>query len=105
MIQPSSARAEPTIDQALQRGRSEGFATAAAALGAVSFFQLLGVEKALLAILLAVIALRGAPTLRARRRSWIALGLGGLYVAIAAATVILFPDKVAELAKLLQSLG
>ena len=46
---------------ARRRGRSEGMATAALALGAVAFLNLLGAEKGILAIVLAVLSLRSAP--------------------------------------------
>ena len=46
---------------ARRRGRSEGLATAALAVGAVAFLNLLGVEKGILAIVLAVLSLRNAP--------------------------------------------
>ena len=42
---------------ALRTGRSEGMATAALALGAVAFLNLLGAEKGILAIVLAVLSL------------------------------------------------
>jgi hypothetical protein len=51
MSTPSSSRHE--IDHAtLIRGRREGFATAALALACISFVNLFGAEKALLALLL-----------------------------------------------------
>lgn len=90
---------------ALSRGRAEGFAISALALGALSFIQLLGTEKALLAIVLAILALRAAPSPRARIHSRIAIGLGLLYLAITLTALILFRDRFAELIRLLQSLG
>lgn len=94
-----------TEAQLLARGRSEGLATAAVAMGALSFIQLLGAEKAILAIVLAVLALRGAPSQQGRRRSYTAIVLGVVYLAITAATLILFHDELGELIRLLQSLG
>lgn len=99
------APATPPDQQALQRGRSEGFAIAAVALGVLSFIQLLGTEKALLAIVLALLALRGLPSPRNRAQSRIAIALGVLYLAITAITLILFRDGLAELIELLQTLG
>lgn len=96
----------PSTDlDALRRGRSEGFAIAAVALGALSFIQLLGMEKALLAIVLAILALRGAQSPRARRQGWTAIALGAAYIAVTATALILFRDRFAELIRLLQSLG
>lgn len=99
------APAFPSDQQALRRGRSEGFAIAAVALGALSFIQLLGTEKALLAIVLALLALRSAQSRRTRRQGWTAIALGTLYLAITIATLILFREQLAELIRLLQSLG
>lgn len=90
---------------AFSRGRAEGFAIGALAIGVLSFIQLLGAEKALLAIVLGVLALREAPAVRSRTHSRIAIGLGVLYVLITAATLILFRDQLAELVRLLQTLG
>lgn len=90
---------------ALRRGRSEGFAIAALALGALSFVQLLGMEKALLSIVLAVLALRGAVSARSRRHARVAIALGALYLLITATTLIVFRDRLGELVRLLQTLG
>lgn len=105
MAEPATPRASHMEVQALERGRSEGFATAAIALGALSFIHLLGAEKAILAIVLAVLALRSAASKRSRARSWAAIGLSVGYLAIAAATLIIFHDKLGELIHLLQSLS
>lgn len=89
----------------LAQGRREGLATAALALGVLSFIQLLGTEKALLAIGLAVLALRGATLRRARGLAFAGLALGCLYLALAVVTLVLYRDKFAELIRLVQSLG
>lgn len=98
----------PPTDQsrdAHSHGRAEGFAISALALGALSFIQLLGTEKALLAIVLAILALRAAPSPHSRTHSRIAIGLGVLYLVITLTALILFRDRFAELIRLLQSLG
>lgn len=95
----------PDLQQTLHRGRSEGFAIAALALGVLSFIQLLGTEKALLAIILASLALRGMPSPRSRKQGWTAIALGAAYIAITAISLILFRDQLAELIALLRSLG
>ncbi len=91
--------------QTLRRGRSEGLAIAALALGVLSFIQLLGMEKALLAIVLGSLALRGTATARSRRQAWTALALGVAYLAVTASVLLLFQDRLAELIRLLQTLG
>lgn len=89
----------------LKRGRGEGLATAAIALGALSFIQLLGAEKALLAIALAVIALRDTGSPRGRRRAFTAIALGAVYLLVAATTLVIFHDRLGELIRLVKMLG
>jgi hypothetical protein len=105
MAEPLAPRTDQPLDQAREQGRSEGLATAALALGALSFFQLLGAEKALLAIVLALVALRGARSQQIRRRGWAALVLGGAYLVVTGVTLVLYGDKLGELIRLLQTLG
>lgn len=101
-----NAPLDPRSDQqALRRGRSEGLAIAALALGVLSFIQLLGMEKALLAMVLGGLALRGAVTARSRRQAWTALALGAAYLVITVSVLLLFQDRLAELIRLLQTLG
>ena len=45
------------VDAAYQSGRRVGLATAAVALGFVSFLNLLGMEKSILALVLAILAM------------------------------------------------
>lgn len=105
MPAPSTQTVSPAEQQALRRGRSEGLATAAMALGVLSFIQLLGAEKALLAIVLGLIALRGVGSQASRRRGWVAIVLGAVYLVVTAVALLLFRDQFAELIRLLQSLG
>ena len=97
--------APPDLQHARERGRSEGFAIAAVALGVLSFIQLLGAEKALLAVVLGILALRGAASPRARTQGRIAIALGAIYLAVTATALVLFRDQFAELIRLLQTLG
>jgi len=87
-------------------GRRSGLATAALAVGVVSFLSLLGVEKAALAVVLGVLALRGAaPGTSARRLGLAAVLLGGLFVATLAVVLVLFRADFAKLLSLLQQLS
>jgi hypothetical protein len=88
----------------VQQGRREGFAIAALALSLVSFVHLLGAEKALLAIVLAVAAVRGGAGL-ARRRGRIALAIAGVYLVTCIVSVVMLRDKFGELIGLLSELG
>jgi uncharacterized membrane protein YadS len=86
-------------------GRTEGLATAALALSLVSFVNLLGAEKALLAIVLAVLALGRAGLSRARGRSLMAIGFSLVYLLTIAVVLVAFHDKLARLLQLLHELG
>lgn len=87
-------------------GKRVGLAIAALASGAVAFVSLLGLEKAILAIVLAVLAVRGAPPQsRSRRVAFLALGLAALYVLTFAVLMVLFHDRLGELVRLLQQLS
>lgn len=90
---------------ARRRGRSDGMATAAVALGAVAFLNLLGVEKGILAIVLAVLSLRNAPAGAPPRRARIALALGIVQLATVAVVLVVFHDKLRQLIELLRTLG
>jgi len=90
---------------ALSRGRAEGLATAAVAVGCVAFVNMLGAEKALLAITLAALALGGLALGRARGRAYGAIGLGILYIGTLAVLLVAYHDKLAQLIRLLKEIG
>jgi hypothetical protein len=90
---------------ALRQGRREGLATAALAAGCVAFLNLLGAEKALLAMTLAGLALGGLPAGPARSRALAALGLSAVYVITLITVLIFYHDKLAHLLGLLKDLG
>lgn len=89
---------------AFLRGKSEGLATAALVLAFASFINLLGLEKPLLAILLATIAFRGA-TGPIRTRSWWAIGIASVWIATVVIVLIVYQERLAELIGLLKDLG
>jgi hypothetical protein len=80
-------------------------ATAALALGAVAFLNLLGVEKGILAIVLAVLSLRGLPGGPPPRRAHIAIALGVVQLATVVTVLVLFHEKLRQLIELLRTLG
>jgi hypothetical protein len=97
--QPSNA---PTV-----LGQKYAYATAALLAGIAGYIQMLGIEKAILAIVLAWLALRAEPTPRLQdRRLWAktALVLGVLYLTILPAVIIWkfesFKQLIATLEKL-----
>lgn len=92
-------------DAALRQGRGEGLALAAVALAIVAFINLLGAEKAMLAMVLAVMARQHATSTIARRRSRIAIALGALQLGTVAVVLVLFRDRLGQLIDLLKTLG
>jgi ABC-type multidrug transport system fused ATPase/permease subunit len=87
-------------------GRRTGLAIGALAASAVAFISLLGIEKALLAIVLAILAMRGAaPSTPARRLAWGSLGVALLYVLTFVAVMALFHERLGELVRLLQQMA
>jgi hypothetical protein len=93
------------LAQARDRGRREGLALAALALSLVAFINLLGAEKSLLAVVLAVIAMRGARVPLVLRRSRLAIGFAMLHLLTFVVVIVLFHDKLAELLRLMHSLA
>ena len=103
MSTPLSSR--PEIDHAsLIRGRREGFATAALALACISFVNLFGAEKALLALLLSALALRGLG-MGSAHRAWMAIGLAAIYLLTLLGILIIYREELNEFARLLKNLG
>jgi hypothetical protein len=95
----------PSDRQLVAQGRREGLSLAALALSLVTFVHLLGAEKAILAIVLAVFALRGASYGIAKVRGRIALVLASAYLATLIAVLVMFHKELAEFIKLLSKLG
>jgi|WetSurMetagenome_2_1015567.scaffolds.fasta_scaffold1169418_1 hypothetical protein len=81
-----------------QAGKRTGFGIAALALGLVSYLSLLGLEKAVLTIVLGVLAMKGEiPTPIAKRLGIASIALGVIFILSAAVLLYLFQDKFAEL--------
>jgi NADH:ubiquinone oxidoreductase subunit K len=90
---------EPTALQvAYERGRNVGLATGAIALSVVAYVNLLGIEKSLLAIVLAVLALKNARALATPRfRALLALGFAAVHAITVIVVLILFREKLTQL--------
>jgi len=88
------------VGSSLEEGRREGYAIAALALSLVAFINLLGAEKALLAIVLAVAAIRGSASGTARRRAYIALVIAGIYVVTIIVAFVVLRDELGPLLNL-----
>jgi hypothetical protein len=103
MSQPNHA--DP-VHVAYLEGRRLGLATAALAVSVVAFVNLLGVEKSVLAAVLAVLSLQGAqPLSRVLRRSRTALIIAAAHAVTILAILLLFHEKLMQLVQLLQKLG
>ena len=86
-------------------GRAQGLAIAALALGLVSFLNLLGAEKAILVLILALSALRNSRNSATRRQASMAIGLSIVYVLTIAVVLLVFGNELAELLSALRALG
>jgi hypothetical protein len=94
------------IAEAFDAGRRAGLAVAAVALGMVTFLSLLGLEKAGLAIILGVLALRGRSAgVATRRLAMAAIGLGTLFVVTVAILLAVYWDRLARFLVELQKLS
>ncbi len=88
-------------------GQKYAYATAALMLGIASFVNLLGMEKAILAIIFARLALKSEPApLLKNRREWGQAGLvlGVLQVVVILALVIIFRNELRHILELLMRL-
>jgi hypothetical protein len=95
-----------SIAEAFDAGRRAGLAVAALALGVVAFLSLLGIEKAGLAIILAVLALRGSQAgRRTRQLAFGAIGLGAIFIITVVVLVFVFWGRFATLITELQKLS
>jgi hypothetical protein len=96
---------DPT-DGAYERGRRIGLATGALALSVVAFVNLLGLEKSILATILALLALRGgASVAEGARRARLALVVAVIHMITIVAVLAIFHDKLLQLLHLLEKLG
>jgi hypothetical protein len=93
------------VVHARENGRRQGLAIAALALALISFLNLLGAEKSILAIVLAVVAMSGSASKSVRRRSSIAIGLAVLHIVTIAVVLVLFQDELGQLIQFLHTLG
>ena len=97
---------EESLAQAFEAGRRAGLATAAVALSLIAFVSLLGAEKALLAIVLAVLARRGArPGSAARRLAAVAIGVAAVFLVSITFVLIRFWNELGDLVNHLRQLS
>ena len=93
--------------QAYVLGQKYAYATASLLVGIAAFVNLLGLERAFLAIAFAWLALKAAPTPRlTARRRWgqVGLALGVAMCALVPTALILFHDRLRDVIAALEKL-
>ena len=96
----------PEAGLTYQDGKREGLALAAFALAIVAFINLLGIEKSLLAGVLAILALQSGSTgLRAPRWAKPAVAIAIVHLMTVVTVVVLLGDKLGQLFLLLHKLS
>jgi len=106
MTLPDNNPASPELDRIYARGWRAGVAAASIGAALISVINLLGIEKASLAIVLGALAVRGAERgTRTRRLGLIAIAVGIVFVITVAIVLALFWKRFAELVHLLRTLG
>lgn len=102
----SSTQAAPVdVAHARDNGRREGLAIAALALSLVSYLNLLGAEKSILAIVLAVMAMSHSSSKTAQRQSLIAISLALVHIVTIAVVLVLFQDELGVFIQTLNKLS
>lgn len=102
----STPSGQEPIAEAFNTGRRAGLAIAALALAVVAFLSLLGMEKAGLAIILGVLALRGTNAGTVTRRLAIAaIGLGTLFIITVVILAAVYWDRLVHIIVELQKLS
>lgn len=85
-------------------GWGAGLAMGALSMSVLSYINMLGMEKSIFAIVLAVMVLRGANTPLAHSRARWALGIAIFHVGLILASLVLFRDSLLRLLHLLATL-
>jgi hypothetical protein len=92
--------------EAYDAGRRVGYGVSALALGLVTFLSLLGTEKAILAMALGFLAVRGsASSPLSRRLGSAAIMLGVVFLLTVGVVLVVFWDQAVEFVRLLQQLS
>ena len=97
---------DTAVQNAYADGKRMGIAISAVAMSLVAFLSLLGLEKALLALTLGLIVIRGAERGSPEARSAkVAVAVAAVYITCFLTAVVLFHDRIAEFLKMLQKLS
>ena len=90
---------------AYRKGWQAGLALGAIAIAVTAFINLLSIEKSILAVVLALIAIRAAGADQVRRRGRLAIAIAALHMVVVAVFLVVFHEKLGRLLHLLQSLS
>lgn len=101
----NNTQLQTDLAEARDVGRRQGLAVAALAVALVSFLNLLGAEKSILAIVLAIAAMSGTQSPVLRRRSLAAIGLAVLHLVTIGIVLLLFRDELGQLLEMLRQLS
>ena len=94
------------VTDAFDAGRRVGFGVSALVLSLVAFLSLLGAEKAILAIVLGALAIRGGKSgSLARRLGIAAMAIGAVFLGTVITVLALFWDRFMELIHALHQLS
>jgi Na+-driven multidrug efflux pump len=94
------------VDNPYIAGRRDGLGIAAIVIGIVTFLSLLGAEKAIVAIILGSLAMRGAEQgSRARRQGIAAIILGTVFMVTVPILLVVFREQLATLIAALEKLS
>ena len=94
------------ITEAFRAGRRVGFGISALTLALVAFISLLGTEKAILAIVLGGLAIRGSgPGTQARRLGLAAISISVVFIVALVVCLIAFWGQVTEFVQMLHRLS
>jgi len=94
------------ITEAYHAGRRVGFGISALTLALVAFLSMLGVEKAILAVVLGVLAIRGSgPGTQARRLGVAAISIGVVFILALVVGLIVFWGQLMEFVQMLNRLS
>lgn len=97
---------QPDRNSAFAQGRRHGLAIAALLLSLVSFISLIGAEKAITAIVLGAMAIKGAEAgSLARKMGTAAISVSSVFLVTVAVVLIVFWDKAIEIVRLLEQLS
>ena len=94
------------VTEAFRAGRCVGFGISALTLALVGFVSLLGAEKAILAIVLGILAIRGSGRgTQARRLGIAAISVGTFFILALVVSLVLFWGQIQHFIQMLQKLS